>query len=163
VPSVSQNGTGDISVSMVAPSTAGTYQGNWQMRNSKGQMFGPQIWVKINVVSAPKVNPQIQVSISPSGPWGTSASGQQNTVFYIRGSGFSPNAAVRYHVRKPDGTEYPPGDFTGKVDGAGNFYHTYTSQCTTVVGTYTVWVIDKPSGKSSNTITEQITKNPNCK
>jgi len=133
------------------------------MRNSKGQMFGPQIWVKINVVSAPKVNPQIQVSISPSGPWSTSATGQQNTVFYIRGSGFSPNATVRYHVRKPDGTEYPPGDFTGKVDGAGNFNHTYTSQCTTVVGTYTVWVIDKPSGKSSNAITEQITKNPNCK
>ncbi|MBS3919496.1 MAG: hypothetical protein KG012_11480 [Deltaproteobacteria bacterium] len=163
VPSVAPNGTADISVPMIAPSSAGAYQGNWQMRNPKGQTFGQQVWVKINVASAPVVNPQIQVSISPSGPWGTSASGQKNTVFYIRGSGFSPNAVVQYNVRKPDGSMYPPGDYTGKVDGAGNFNHTYTSQCTTVVGTYTVWVIDKPSGKSSNTITEQITKNPNCK
>lgn len=112
---------------------------------------------------APKVNPQIQVSMTPSGPWGNRVSGQQRVTFYFKGSGFSPYASVQYRVKKPDGTEYPPSDFTGKVDGAGNFNYSYPSHCGSMVGTYTVWVIDKPTGKNTNMISEMIMKNQNCK
>jgi hypothetical protein len=39
----------DISVELVAPSTAGTYTGYWQLRNSGEQTFGQQFYVEIAV------------------------------------------------------------------------------------------------------------------
>ncbi|MEW6110075.1 MAG: hypothetical protein AB1632_13055 [Nitrospirota bacterium] len=112
----------------------------------------------------PQMNPRIQVSTSSSGPWGTNVSGQQGVTLNIKGSGFSPNATIQYRVKKPYGTEYSS-DFYGQVDDAGNFIHYdyYTCNCGSVVGTYTVWVIDKPTGKSSNIVSVMITKNPSCR
>lgn len=43
----------DISVNMQAPSSAGNYQGYWQMRNPQGVYFGDKVWVKISVPGAP--------------------------------------------------------------------------------------------------------------
>jgi hypothetical protein len=49
--------TADYSVSFVAPSGAGTYQGNWELRSGNGVIFGlgsngdKPFWVKINVSS----------------------------------------------------------------------------------------------------------------
>jgi len=45
----------DVSVDLVAPEEIGTYQGNWKLRNVKGEGFGigedaKAFWVKINVV-----------------------------------------------------------------------------------------------------------------
>jgi len=46
----------DISVDLIAPSTAGTYQGNWKLRNASGNWFGigpggsSPFWVRIKVV-----------------------------------------------------------------------------------------------------------------
>jgi len=45
----------DISVDLIAPLETGTYQGNWKLRNVKGDGFGvgefsKAFWVKINVV-----------------------------------------------------------------------------------------------------------------
>jgi hypothetical protein len=45
----------DVSVDLVAPFETGTYQGNWKLRNVKGEGFGigessKPFWVKINVV-----------------------------------------------------------------------------------------------------------------
>jgi hypothetical protein len=70
VPSVSPNATGEVSVSMVAPTTPGVHQGYWQMRNAKGQAFGSQIWVKINVVSVapPPPTPQVLARIDDYSP-----------------------------------------------------------------------------------------------
>jgi hypothetical protein len=39
----------DISVPMTAPSTAGTYRGNWRMSTSTGQFFGDEVYVVIVV------------------------------------------------------------------------------------------------------------------
>lgn len=36
-------------VNMVAPSKAGTYKGFWQMKDDKGNFFGPRVWVQIIV------------------------------------------------------------------------------------------------------------------
>ena len=41
--------TVDLSVTLTAPSTNGTYQGFWQMNNANKQAFGQTIWVGIKV------------------------------------------------------------------------------------------------------------------
>ncbi|MCS7283267.1 MAG: NBR1-Ig-like domain-containing protein [Anaerolineae bacterium] len=53
VPVLSPGGETDVSVSLVAPSTPGTYQGNYQLRAPDGTRFGPLIWVKIVVPGTP--------------------------------------------------------------------------------------------------------------
>jgi hypothetical protein len=52
--SVAPGGLLDISVSLVAPTTYGTFQGFWQMRNATSQYFGQVMWVGIQV---PDPNP----------------------------------------------------------------------------------------------------------
>jgi hypothetical protein len=51
--SVAPGGTIDISVALTAPDTAGTYQGNWKLKNASGATFGINgnnaFWVKIKV------------------------------------------------------------------------------------------------------------------
>ncbi len=41
----------DVSVNMVAPSTNGTYQGYWKMKNASGQFFNDPVYVLIKVGS----------------------------------------------------------------------------------------------------------------
>jgi hypothetical protein len=53
---------------MVAPSSPGAYQGYWQMRNSKGQAFGPQIGVKIQVASVAPPPQVVSVRIDSYSP-----------------------------------------------------------------------------------------------
>ena len=60
--SVAPGETVDISVEMIAPEQAGTYQGNWKLRNASGVLFGigpngdSPFWVRI-VVNAPTNTP----------------------------------------------------------------------------------------------------------
>ncbi len=70
----------DISVNMVAPAQAGTYQGNWKLRNADGVLFGigpggeSPFWVRIKVISdvaetvtiAPSPTPTAEVQASGS-------------------------------------------------------------------------------------------------
>jgi hypothetical protein len=42
----------DISVALTAPSTAGTYRGNWLMTNASGTFFGDEVYVQIVVSGA---------------------------------------------------------------------------------------------------------------
>ena len=55
---VAPNQNYDMSVSMQAPTTPGTYAGWWQMMNAQGTPFGTRVWVEI-VVPAPQ-QPQPQ-------------------------------------------------------------------------------------------------------
>jgi hypothetical protein len=58
----------DISVDLAAPTTAGTYQGNWKLRNKEGAWFGigpggnSPFWVRIVVTGA-----AITPSVTPGG------------------------------------------------------------------------------------------------
>ncbi len=54
----------DISVSLVAPQSYGTFQGFWQMRDADGQFFGQVMWVGIQV---PDPNPPIP-TVPPAPP-----------------------------------------------------------------------------------------------
>lgn len=62
----------DISVDLVAPATAGTYQGNWKLRNASGQWFGigpngnSPFWVKIVVAGTPAATSTGTTSVTPT-------------------------------------------------------------------------------------------------
>jgi hypothetical protein len=53
--SVAPGGTVDLTINLTAPSTAGTYRGNWQLKNASGVQFGigpyanKSFWVEIRV------------------------------------------------------------------------------------------------------------------
>jgi len=47
----------DLSASLTAPTTAGTYQGFWQMFNANKQAFGQTIWVGVTVVDKTQPTP----------------------------------------------------------------------------------------------------------
>ena len=49
---VTSGATGEISVSLVAPSTAGTYTGYWSLATSDGTAFGQSVYVQIVVSSS---------------------------------------------------------------------------------------------------------------
>ena len=120
---VSPNMTVDLSVTLTAPKTPGTYQGFWQMKNANKQAFGQTIWVGVTVkdpsqptpapVPAPVVN---SFSVSPGSiqqgqcvqaSW--SVSGKVDKVVFERnGQDLLPNAPVSGTY-----TDCPPG--TGQI------------------------------------------------
>lgn len=80
--------TVDISVDLVAPQTAGTYTGNWKLRNAAGTWFGigpsgnSPFWVRIVVAGTPVSTITVTVTPTQSTPYpgqtpspGTQASG----------------------------------------------------------------------------------------
>ena len=95
------------------------------------------------------------LSVSPT-------SGYQRATFYYTGSNYTANDTVEWHVRKPDGTEYPPAELTGNVDGSGNFSYTYLSTCSSATGTHTIWAFDKFTGRRSNDVMETIIASSSC-
>ncbi len=119
-----------------------------KVKNSDGQLSNG----KDLTITAP---PNPTLSVSP-------ALGLQGTTFKYSGTKYTPAGIVEWHVQKPDGTEYPPADLTGKVDGSGNFNYNYVSHCGSMVGIYTIWGIDKSTGKRSNDITETIKASASC-
>jgi hypothetical protein len=56
----------DISVNMVAPTTAGTYQGFWKMKNGSGQLFNDAVYVMIKVGSGGGTQPVYTSTPGPS-------------------------------------------------------------------------------------------------
>jgi len=51
VPSTAPGQNVDLSVSITAPSSPGSYKGYWQLRNPQGTYFGPEIWVSLEVAT----------------------------------------------------------------------------------------------------------------
>jgi len=62
----------DVTVDMVAPSEAGTYQSNWKLRNEKGALFGigpnggSPFWAKIEVIEESTQTPTLAPSDTPT-------------------------------------------------------------------------------------------------
>ena len=55
----------DLSVDLTAPTTAGTYRGNWLMTNASGTFFGDEVYVQI-VVSAAAATSTPSASSTPT-------------------------------------------------------------------------------------------------
>lgn len=108
----------DISVSLVAPITPGTYKGNWRLRNSGGALFGigpdadQSFWVQIKSVKpTPTPSPTAAYTLSfdfigrgPDATW------QNNTTNIPWGDPPEDSAGVAVNVsnvKMEDGKTYP--------------------------------------------------------
>lgn len=63
VPAGSQ---GNVSVAMTAPTSNGTYKGNWRLQNASGQPFGNVVYVEIKVGAGSTVTPGPSPTSGPS-------------------------------------------------------------------------------------------------
>lgn len=90
---VSVGSSGDISVEMTAPSTAGSYTGYWRLQNVTGTSFGEIVYV------------QIVVSGSVSTPTATSEEATSTPTAVITESTSTP---VPTNTPEPTATEIPP-------------------------------------------------------
>ena len=77
------------------------------------------------------------------------------TTFVQWGTGFTPSSTAKFHVKKPDGTEYNPRDQA--IDGNGHFEVSSTAPWDQAPGTYTWWLIDGPTGVKSNEVSYEVT------
>lgn len=112
----------DVSVSMSAPSSEGTYQGYWQMRDISGTGFGSRIWVKIKVSKSG--NPSTTPAEEPTETESIRFSrGSSSTTFEVDLSGsmgysigaladqwlyITTSRAIFITVLEPTGTELVP-------------------------------------------------------
>ena len=70
------------------------------------------------------------------------------------GEGFTPKGALRSHLRRPDGTEFPEVPII--ADENGKFTHEIETLLLGL-GTHELWVIDDAKGVTSNTATFDVT------
>lgn len=77
--SVAPGQTVDVTVTMTAPASAGTYRGYWQLKNASGKLFGIGIsanksfWVEIKVSASNTVSGYDFVANAPSAIWASGA------------------------------------------------------------------------------------------
>lgn len=146
LPSVSTSGTYYILAYVDPPSTSfpnGFYSESDKANNVTAYP------VSISVTN----NPFITVNPS-SGP-------QQTTTFVTSGTGFTPNGQVRRFLTFPN-TSTPQEIAGTTANNLGQFSRTFTSDCSSTVGTYTEYFIDVATGRQSNTATETVTASPGC-
>ena len=75
----------------------------------------------------------------------------------MKGSGFTPNANIISHLRRPDGTEFPT--LPIHTNQRGEFTHDIDSLLL-APGVYELWVEDLPSKKTSNTARFEVSESP---
>lgn len=118
--SVAPGQTVDITVSLTAPSTAGTYRGFWMFKNANGALFGigsqanKPWWVDIKVSGSPMTatdTPTATATFTGTPPTPTSTPTVTNTPSTPVSA--CDKAAFVADVTVPDGTVFTPGtDFT---------------------------------------------------
>jgi len=70
--SVAPNQSIDISVDMIAPQEPGSYQSNWKLKNTKGNLFGigphgeSPFWVRIKVIEISTPTPTMTPTLTPT-------------------------------------------------------------------------------------------------
>jgi hypothetical protein len=133
----------DISVTLIAPTTPGTYRGNWRLRNAGGALFGigpnadESFWVQIkSAAPTPTPSPTSSYALSfdfiakgPDASWRNAT----NNIPWGDPPSDTPGVAVNIaNIKMEDGTTYPsllatyPQDITdGMVLG---LYPSYTIQ-----------------------------------
>jgi len=90
--------TTDISVDLVAPSVAGTYQGNFVINNPAGLIMqvdnDSRLWLIINVASAPTSTPTVAAASGGGTGTATTVSGSGSTTATTSSSSSSSGTAV---------------------------------------------------------------------
>jgi murein DD-endopeptidase MepM/ murein hydrolase activator NlpD len=92
--------------------------------------------------------PRGQASVSPD-------CGPPGTLFELQWTGFTPNRTLTSHLRKPDGTEFPPLQFN--TDSQGNVLPPHIVDSTGfTTGTYQHWAVDDATGGMSNVVSFDV-------
>ena len=122
---VPPGGTVDLSVDMKAPTTAGTYQSNWKLRNPTGTMFGigpsggAAFWVRIVVTESGTITgspaPTTTITQTPTPTPGAQASGsatlQIDDVYDLDSNQVNAEGEdVTYRLDEQEHTLAPVGD-----------------------------------------------------
>ncbi|HEX8148019.1 MAG TPA: RHS repeat-associated core domain-containing protein [Pyrinomonadaceae bacterium] len=105
-----------------------------------------------------------QVSVAvPNGPFVTvspSSGPQQTTRFITSGTGFTPNGQVRRFLVFPNNVTQ---EIAGTIaNSSGQFSLSFTTDCSSSVGTYGEYFIDVATGGQSNTAQETVTASAGC-
>lgn len=79
----------DISLNLIAPDTAGTYRGYWQLQNAAGQSFGHKFYVEI-VVTGGNTTPTATATGPTPTPSATSAGGTGKPDIKVSSLSFTP-------------------------------------------------------------------------
>jgi hypothetical protein len=127
--SVSPNGTVDLKVTLTAPTTNGTYTGNWKLRNASGVHFGlgtkadQPFWVKIIVGSSSQATTQ-PTTVSSSGWKGEYFA---NTSLYGKAKLVRKDSKIDFDWKKnAPATGMPKDNFsvrwTTSIDFSGGIY-----------------------------------------
>jgi hypothetical protein len=110
--------TVDLSVTLIAPTSTGTYKGNWRLRNAGGTSFGigdsadQSFWVQINsVVPTPTPLPTSSYTLSydfiakgPNAAWRNATT----SIPWIDPDDDAPGVAINVaNVKMEDGVTYP--------------------------------------------------------
>ena len=139
--SVAPGQTYDMSVNMTAPTSPGTYGGQWQMVNGQGAAFGTRVWVQI-VVPAPPGQPTEPVAPSIEYFTGPASVVAQGEVIILNWA-FSTQGVVSAKLTRtnPDGSvtalyggaDVPtPGTYEDLAAAPGDY--TYTLSVSTEFG-----------------------------
>ena len=91
----------------------------------------------------------------------TSSSRPQRQTFHFSGTDCTPGRTVTRRIVFPDGHEETLRP-TLSADARGDLAWTYTSVCTTPIGSYSLWAIDDATGRKSNVVTEHVTRAASC-
>ncbi|HVN53787.1 MAG TPA: NBR1-Ig-like domain-containing protein [Anaerolineaceae bacterium] len=125
---VNPGDTIDLSVDLTAPDSAGTYQGEWMLRDANGNLFGvganasQPIWVRIVVNSnASFAVTEVEPSVNPS-----SYIGLCPTTFTFSANIFTNGAGtVTYFWERSDGSTTPEQTLTYTAAGAQSVSDTW--------------------------------------
>lgn len=146
LPAVSTSGTYFI-LAYVDPPTSSFPNGFYSESDESNNVAA--FPVSVTVTNGPFVN------VSPaSGP-------QLTTRFITTGTGFTPNGQVRRFLTFPNTSS--PQEIAGTTaDAAGQFSLSFTTDCSSSVGTYTESFLDVAANRPSNSVTETVTASSGC-
>jgi hypothetical protein len=145
LPAVTASGTYYI-FAYVDPPTE-TYPGGFFSESNESNNIVPY-QVSVTVTDGPFV------TISPSsGP-------QQTTRFVTSGTGFTPNGQVRRFLIFPNTVTQEIAGTTASA--SGQFTLSFTSDCSSTVGTYGEYFIDVATNRQSNTAQQTVTASAGC-
>src|SRR5436190_1635541 len=122
---------------------------------SKVHLCGrPFVGLLLLVVLSTPVGAQT-LSVSPT-------SGTQLTTFTVTGSGYTPNGTINRFVQIPGQAFQQIGAITATASGTITTQWPFTPGCSYPTGTAYSYAVDVSTGRTSPTISEQITADASC-